>query len=61
MTLAFALAFISGVLLLLIGLVFQINRKRLGSDPILIAGCYAWGGINLLACYSSQVFDALPI
>lgn len=61
MTLAYALVFITGVILLAIGLVFQLNKQRLKSDPVLIAGCYAWGGLNLLACYSPELFNALPI
>lgn len=61
MSLAFTLAFISGVLLLVIGLVFQLNKKRLHSDPVLIAGCYAWGGLNLLACFSPTLLNALAL
>lgn len=61
MTLAYSLVLITGVLLLAIGLVFQLNKKRLKSDPVLIAACYAWGGLNLLACNSPALFNAWPL
>lgn len=61
MSLAYTLMFLTGVLLLVTGLVFQLNKKRLRSDPVLIVACYAWGGFNLLTCYSPELFNALSI
>lgn len=61
MTLAYSLVLISGILLLAIGLVFQINKKRLKSDPVLIVACYAWGGFNVLACHSPELLNALAL
>lgn len=39
-----------GVGLIITGLYYQLRSKALGSDPILITSCYAWGGLNIAAC-----------
>ncbi len=39
-----------GLGLLATGLYYQLRRKALHSDPILIAVCYVWGGLNIAAC-----------
>ena len=39
-----------GIGLIATGVFYQVNRSTLMSDPILIATCYVWGGINIVAC-----------
>lgn len=39
-----------GLVLLVTGAYFQLNRAKLHSDPVLISACYLWGGVNLAAC-----------
>ena len=50
MTLTFALVLLSGLALLMTGLYYHLNKVKLKSDPLLIAACYVWGGVNVAAC-----------
>ena len=50
MTLAYAFISVSGAALVLTGLYFQLYKKKLNSDPVLITACYVWGGLNIAAC-----------
>ena len=38
-----------GLCLIAAGAWYQLNRRQLGADPVLITSCYLWGGALLAA------------
>lgn len=38
-----------GLTLIAAGAWYQMNRAKLGSDPVLITSCYLWGGALVAA------------
>jgi hypothetical protein len=41
---------LAGIVLVITGAYYHVNRKKLASDPLLITTCYAWGSLNIAAC-----------
>ncbi|WP_157117958.1 hypothetical protein [Oceanicoccus sagamiensis] len=50
MTLLTILVLLFGTGLIATGLFYHLKRRTLNSDPILIATCYVWGGVNIAVC-----------
>ena len=50
MSLAAIIITVFGVGLIATGLYYQLKRKQLNSDPVLITACYVWGGVNIVSC-----------
>lgn len=48
--LAYVIVILVGAGLIGSGLYYHLNRSRLNSDPVLIAGCYLLGGFYLASC-----------
>lgn len=50
MIVAYVIVTVMGIGLIGSGLYYHINRRKLASDPVLIAGCYLLGGFYLASC-----------
>ena len=48
--LAYVIAAGAGVGLIASGGYYHVNRRKLNSDPVLIAACYLLGGFYIAAC-----------
>lgn len=48
--LAYIIVILVGAGLIGGGFYYHLNRSRLNSDPVLIAGCYLLGGFYLASC-----------
>ncbi len=49
MTIMTVVVLVLGLTLIAAGAWFQLNRRKLASDPVLITSCYLWGGALVAA------------